>query len=232
MVDYHKRGRGRPTLEKDEGPTTQQQIKRKTLLVNKGGSIDDPIDILYAQRVLTEEQAQAIKLYKAMWARAYGKNNNYYGGIWSKLLPSNSQMKETPDSLKIKNIDRYHGVDNMLKGQSQEGRNCIRTLCEGKIPYYLQSAIWAASKNFETIIKLDDVEDNLKELRRKKSIETESEKRRELIKEIDIIVREKVALEKKLTLYSDKKEPYFNIYAREEFKLSVIGLVRYFNKLS
>lgn len=233
MVNYHTQGVGRPKSSEEKlKPTHQQVIKRQGLLHGKGGSIDDPVDILYAQRVITEKQAEAIKLYKAMWARAYGKNVNYYGNTWASLLPDSKGFKETPEDLKIKNVNRYHLVDEMLKSCSKEGRRCIRVLCEGKFPAYLQSAVWAASQNFELIVELDDIEEDLKELRRKKNIQNDKEKRKALIKEIDEVVKEKVKLEKKMKLYSDKEEPPFNIYARDQFKLALINLTRFFNKMS
>lgn len=233
-INYHTKPRGRPKKESDEEnvtTTNEQSLKRQVLLRGKGGSMDDPVDVLYAQKVISEEEASAIKLYKVMWARAYGHNLNYHGNVWASLLPdAGAERKEVNEKTKKRNIDNYHRVDEMLKSQSQEGRRCIRILVEGKLPPYLQSSIWAASKNFKLIVRLDDIEDEVKELERKKNIERNKEERRSIINEIDVLIKERRKLNKKLVLLSDKEEPYFNIYARDEFRLSLKALIRFFNK--
>jgi len=252
-LNYHTQGKGRP--KKEGGVYTDVYTQKKKVLLRDGdGSPDCPIDVLKAQRIITDEESMAIKLYRSIWSSAYGSPIGYCGSIWSGILGgsgprSGDQNEEYYQNKKKKIIKKYHELDEYVLNCSKEGRKCIRDLAQGVLPSYLRSVIWAASKNFKYVTRIEAIDEAIsdlgvedikpKELAKavkklkdsgtlKKPISYYASKR----KLVDDLITEKRNLDKKLSAITTDKEPSFDIYARDQFRLSLRCLIRYFNSSS
>lgn len=235
MVRYHKRSKGRPVQYQVDSnpnnvrvkrkrvntipnsPTDEFKLKKGFLLHGYDGSIECPIDILCAQRIITKEQAEAIKVYGLVWASAFGKPRKYSGNVWAGLIDGfGREFKEESDGdidALRKRRDRYESIDKIVLEYGDEVRRCLRSLCEGHMPYYFKDCIYNASRTYKLDIELEVVEDKLKELSQK------SDKQSKI--DFDSLIHKKKTILKKLEVFSADKEPYFNVYIREQLRLAL-----------
>lgn len=241
MVQYHKRGRGRPRDDSSgrQTATNEQIVRSAVLLRGKKGSADCPIDILEAQRILSKSEAEAIRTYGVLWSRAYGLPNRFSGNVWSRLsgsgASSGSDSDETEDSVfkKRRFVELFNSADDILKVYAPDARSCIRHLCEGKMPYYLKDIISVASKNYRLILRLDDIDEEIKHLkadiiRKKADKHVSSNEINAVYQVVESTIQEKKRLTRIVEALSDSKEPDINVYIREQMRLAVKGLVRHF----
>ncbi len=249
MVNYHKQGRGRPVENKAKknpndikvgkssaknkigkarlSATDEFKLKQAYFLRGGDGSVDCPIDIMCAQRLITKEQAEAAKVYGLIWGAAFGKPRRYSGNVWAGIIDGfGREVIDTDMSMDAQAAkrDRYNKVDKILASYGPEVRSCLRGLCEGHLPYYFRDCIFNASKTYTLDVELEKVEGELKEILNSKDKKSK-DKYKKLFERRQVIL-------KKLEVFSNEKEPAFNIYIRGELKLALNGLAREFGIFS
>jgi hypothetical protein len=239
-INYHTRGRGRPRKsEEDKGPikpTKEQQKKREKVFrynSKKSGDLSCPIDIMEGTSLITQGEADAIRTYKRLWATAYGQPSRYSGNVWLAMIQGfgiQNSYEEDVDRKKLA-ISRYHEVDGVLRSYGKEAWLSVRTICEGKTPMHLAGAIEQrseVSRLLRQIESLDKILENIKESNKK------NKNTKALASPNSIIMQKRRCLKAIENLshidyyQTGKVEHNFYIWAREQFKLSLKGLMREF----
>ena len=227
MVQYHKQQRGRPSANqgvKDprnirasknvrllpNSPTDEFKLKKGVLLRGNDGSVDCPIDIMCAQRIITKRQAEAAKIYGLIWSSAFGKPRRYSGNVWSGILEDagRDEYNEDGDTIEAQNARRrrYDDIDAIVQMYGSEVRKCLRGLCEGHMPYYFKDFLYNASRTYNLDIELERIDAKLDKLK-EESGERAKKEFRETFKRKKLVMR-------KLEVFSCESEPEFNIYIR------------------
>lgn len=217
---YHTRSRGRPKNQPPEKSFTKK--KRDYLLGGLIGSIDDPIDLLQANKIISPYDAEALRTYQKIWVSSYGPLKKYAGSSFADAMISGSsyEHKEEDVDHKIKVKNRYHKIDSGLEEVSKTGRYYIRKLCEGYMPDFL-------AYNLQTFLCINKYENQIKSIESSLS-EFSSRQKRTKQNEYNSLLRSKRILEEKLGEINNESESIRSIYCREQTRTGIRFLKRSF----
>ena len=245
-INYHKRGRGRPSSSEKEISLKQvkgaeiyigssvdrgsdfARKKRDAILRGGQGSLSCPIDIMRANRNLSDGEAEALRKYKVSWILAYGDPVKYHGNTWVSMI-SGYGFQESPEEdvdKKIARVERYEEADSILKSCGPEPRNCIRLLCQGITPIYLQNQIQRSVYSHRLVRSHSSVSEKIEKIKSQSRISQED------YRMMDSLVSRKRKLEKQIRNITDSDagfhEPLFDVWARDQFKIALRALMSYF----
>ena len=246
MVRYHKQSRGRPAQNSAKAdpsdirakkrrantipnsPTDEFKLKKAFLLHGYDGSVECPIDILCAQRIITEQQAEAAKVYGLVWSSAFGKPKRYSGNVWSGIIDGfgrefKPEADEDLDAVRRRR-ERYDDIDKLVLMYGRETKRCLRGLCEGHMPYYFKDCVYNASRSYKLDVELDSIKEKMQEL-------SENNDKKSKAEFNSLLQRKKIVI-KKLEVFSADKEPEFNVYIRGQLRLALNELARSFGLIS
>lgn len=235
-INYHTRQVGRPALEKqlenaNVTETLEQKKKRKALLRGEDGALSCPIDIMATNHVITAGMADAIKTYGRLWALAYGQPSRYSGNVWRSIIQGygfNDSPEEDVDRKRAK-VKKYHEADDVLKSYGTEAWLCVRMICEGKTPVYLQTAIQQhirRAKILRQIEALDKILENIKNHSKKTKQHTSQSA--SIVQQKRRCLRQMEELSHLDYSSTGQTESYFHVWARDQFKMALRGLMREF----